>query len=478
MTRYLIVGNGAAGATAAETIRGQDPQGAITVVGAEPHPMYSRPGLAYVVIDEIPEAQVIARRPEWYRDRKIKLVHGTAVRVDPLGHQVHLADGQALAYDRLLIATGARAVPLPYPGANLDGVVFLDTLDGTRDMLRRIRKARRAVVIGGGITALEMAEGFVHHKLETHYFLRRDVLWASVFNAAESKLLEEQMRSHGVQIHFNTEAAEVLGDRRGRVVGVKLKDGKPVACDLVGAGIGVKPQLDLIAGAGLKTDKAILVNEFLEASAADVFAAGDCAQAWDPWTRKHMLDVLWPTAIAQGRAAGLNMAGGRQAYVKGVPFNACLLFGLHITAIGQLGGSRESDEPEVVQHISRGSSEVWATRPHAYTSAWHQHGANTLRLALSGDRLVGALVVGDQAVADALRFLIEEQIDIGPLRPLLAGGGPDLAWLIQQFYLRLRDMPADRRPVAAAWPSPFGDGGEGVPVERARDPGAGRDAGR
>lgn len=449
MTRYLILGNGAAGATAAETLRAADPRGEITLVSAEPYPMYSRPGLAYALAAEIPEKQVLARTPEWYRQLHLRFLVGVAVKVDPAGHRVHLADGQTLPYDRLLIATGARAVPLPYPGAGLDGVVFLDTLDGTKDLLKRIKRARRAVVIGGGITALEMAEGFAHHKLETHYFLRRDILWASVFNAAESKLLEEQMREHGVRLHFNTEAAEIVGDARRRVTGVRLKSGELVKCDLVGAGIGVKPQLDLLDGAGLRTDKAILVNEYLETSAPDIFAAGDCAQAWDPWTQKHTLDVLWPTAVAQGRVAGVNLAGGREPYRKGTPFNACLLFGLHITAIGQLGGSRDADEPEVVQHLSRGSSEVWASRPRAYSSAWHQDGPNTLRLALSGDRLAGALVVGNQLAADALRFLIEKQINIRPLRPRLEGGGEDLGWLLHQLYLRLKDLPADRLPVAA-----------------------------
>jgi NAD(P)H-nitrite reductase large subunit len=449
MTRYLIIGNGAAGATAAEALRAADQHAEITLVSAEPYPMYSRPGLAYALAAEIPENQVLARTPEWYQQLRLRLQLGTAVKVNPATHRVHLADGLNLPYDRLLIATGARAVPLPYPGADLDGVVFLDTLDGTKDLLKRIKRARRAVVIGGGITALEMAEGFAHHKLETHYFLRRDILWASVFNAAESKLLEERMREHGVHIHFNTEAAEIVGDGRKRVAGVKLKTGKVIACNLVGAGIGVKPQLDLIDGSGIKTDKAILVNEYLESSAPDVFAAGDCAQAWDPWTQKHTLDVLWPTAVAQGRVAGANLAGRRVPYAKGVPFNACLLFGLHITAIGQLGGSRDADEPEVVQHLSRGSSEVWASRPRAYASAWHQHGPNTLRLALSGDRLVGALVVGDQTPADPLRFLIERQIDIGPLRPYLEQGGADLGWLLRQLYLRLKDLPAERLPVAA-----------------------------
>jgi NAD(P)H-nitrite reductase large subunit len=447
MTRYLILGNGAAGATAAEEIRRRDPRGEITIVNAEKQTMYSRPGLAYVIINEIPAQQVIARPPEWYSERHIRIVHGAAAKVDPAARRVQLAGGPALPFDRLLIATGARAAPLPYPGAALDGVVYLDTLDGTKELLKKAKRARRAVVIGGGITALEMAEGLAHHKVDTHYFARRDTLWSAVFNAAESKLLAERMEAHGVHIHYHTEISEVLGDKHKRVSGVRLTTGETFACDVVGAGIGVKPQIDFVRDTPIRVDKAILVNEYLEASAPDVYAAGDCAQIWDRWTQTHMLEVLWPTAIAAGRAAGINMAGGREAYVKGTPFNACLLFGLHITAIGQLGGARDEGEPEVFQHISRGSSEIWATRPRAYASAWSQVGTNTVRLVLSEDRLVGALVVGEQTLADPLRDLIELQVNVLPLRRYLEAGGPEMAGKIQQYWKLMKLRAANAPPM-------------------------------
>jgi NAD(P)H-nitrite reductase large subunit len=449
MTRYLILGNGAAGATAAEGIRSHDARGEITIVNAEKQTMYSRPGLAYVIINEIPAHQVIARQPEWYGERRIRVVHGAATQVDPTAHRVRLADGHALPYDRLLIATGARAVPLPYPGATLDGIVYLDTLDGTKELLKKAKRAKRAVVVGGGITALEMTEGLAHHKVETHYFVRRNTLWGTVFNAAESKMLAERMAAHGVHIHYNTEISEVLGDKHKRVRGVRLTSGQVFDCDLLGAGIGVKPQIDLVRGTPIKVDKAILVNEYLETSAPDVYAAGDCAQIWDRWTQTHMLDVLWPTAVAAGRVAGANMAGAREVYTKGTPFNACLLFGLHITAIGQLGGSHDESEPEVFQHISRGSSEIWATRPHAYASAWSQDGPNTVRLALSDDRMVGALIVGEQSLADPLRDLIDMQVNALPLRPYIAKGGSEMTRKILQYWRLMKLRLTQAQPIQA-----------------------------
>ncbi len=434
MTRYLIVGNGAAGVTAAEEIRARDAHGDITILSAEPHPMYSRPGLAYIIINEIPAQQVIARKPEWYAKQKIKLVHAKAAQLDVAAQRVHVEKQPALAYDRLLIATGARAVPLPYPGATLDGIVYLDTLDGTKDLIKKMKRAKRAVVVGGGITALEMTEGFAHNKVETHYLVRRDTLWSTVFNATESKLLDHHMRAHGVHIHYNTEVAEVLGDKKHHVAGVKFTSGETLACEVVGAGIGVKSETDWLKGSALKTERGVLVNEYLETNAPGVYAAGDCAQAWDRWTQKHMLDVLWPTAVAQGRVVGANMTGAREAYTKGTPFNACLLFGMHITAMGQLGGGRD-DDAQIVQHtISRGASELWSTRPHSYSSAWTQTGDNSLRLVLDGDRMAGALVIGEQSLADPLRDLINQQINIAPLRAALTAGGPAMLEQIRTFW--------------------------------------------
>ncbi len=438
MTRYLIVGNGAAGVSAAEEILLSDLTAEVTIISAEKHPMYSRPGLAYVVIDEIPDRQVIARQPEWYTAHGIKLVQCAAKSVDVEARQVELTDGRRLPYDKLLIATGARAVSLPYPGGDLDGVVYLDTLDGTRDLLRRAKRVRRAVVVGGGITAFELVEGLAHHKVETHFLVRKDTLWSAVFNDKESQTLAERMVAHGVHIHYRSEVAEVIGDARGRVTGVRLTSGEVLPCELVGAGIGVKPQLDLLRGTPIKIDKGILVDEFLQSIVPDVYAAGDCAQVWDRWTERYTLDSLWPTAVAAGKIAGRNMTcrypGMRTAYAKGIPFNACLLFGLHITAMGQLGGGRETVEPEVVQHISRGASEVWESTPHAYTSAWSVQGANSLRLVLGRDRLMGALIVGQQTLADPLRDLIEWNTDLGPLRVDLEQGGPALTDRVLRFW--------------------------------------------
>ena len=413
--QYLIIGNGAAGVSAAEAIREADPAGRITIVSAEPYNMYSRPGLAYVLTGAIPPEQTITRTDDWYDSRDIQLKIGRVVRLHAATQHIVLEDGTSLSYDRLLVASGARATPPPYPGADLHGVVYLDTMDGTKEMLKLARKWGRAVIIGGGITALEMCEGLAARGMEVHYFLRRERLWDRVFNESEGELLASKMKHHGIILHRNTEISRINGNWRGRVRSVTLQDGSAFKCNLLGVAIGVRPQLEFLIGSALKTDRGILVNEHMQANVPNIFAAGDVAQVYDRWSGSHQLDVLWPSAVAEGRIAGRNMAGDTKAYEKGTPFNVCLLFGLHITAIGQVHPEWQSEEP--VQHLSRGSSEVWFTFPRHYRSAWSRKGDTSLRLVADKDRLVGALLIGERSFADVLRGLISEEVDIRPVQP-------------------------------------------------------------
>lgn len=437
MQRYVIIGNGAAGITAAEELRRRDARASITIATDDRFAMYSRPGLAYILTDEVSAEQAIARKPEWYERHRIQLVYSRAERIDYEARQVRLANGQNLPYDALLIAVGALAVAAPFPGGDLDGVVYLDNMDNTLDIIRRAKTAPAAVVVGGGITALEMAEGLAHHRVETHYLVRKNNLWSALLNDAESQLVEKQIHHHGVHIHYGREIAEMLG-ANGRVTGVKTNQGEVIACQIVGVAIGVKPNLALAKDTPLKIERGILTNEYLETNIPGVFAAGDCAQIYDVWSGQSCVDSLWPTAVASGRTAAANMTGAKQPYHKGVPFNAALLFGLHLTAIGQVAAAgRSGDDAEELQFISRGSSEVWSAKPgNGYTSAWADDGASSQRLVVRDNAIVGALLLGNQRLADPLRDLIDRRVDISSVKSRLLAGGNILSDAVMEAWQR------------------------------------------
>ena len=383
--------------------------------------------------------RAVPRKPEWYARQHIDLIFSRAIRIDFEARQVGLANGQHLRYDALLLAVGARAVPAPFPGGDLDGVVYLDNMDNTLDIIPRAQRARAAVVVGGGITALEMAEGLAHHRVETHYLVRKNNLWSALLNDDESRLVEKQIHHHGVHLHYGSEIAEIVG-QAGKVSGVKTTRGETIACQIVGVAIGVRPNTALAKDTPLKVDRGILTDEYLQTNLPGVFAAGDCAQIYDAWSGEHRCDSLWPTAAASGRVAAINMTGAKQPYRKGVPFNAALLFGLHLTAIGQVAAAgRDGDDAEELSFISRGSSEVWTAKPGGgYTSAWADDGTSSQRLVVRDNAIVGALLLGNQRLADPLRDLIDQRVSIAGVRSGLLSGGDSLAQAVMDAWARSR----------------------------------------
>lgn len=416
MTHYIIVGSSIAALSAAEAIRQCEARATISLISEEAHDFYSRPGLAYLLRGDIPEKQLFARTPADWKALNVTRLHALAVGVQPDAHAITLSTGQTLYYDRLLLATGSTAVTPDFPGVDLTGVVKLDNLDDIRSILKLAGRNKTAVVIGGGITALELVEGLRARGLKVHYLMRADRYWANVLDEVESRLVEDRLRHEGVHIHPRTQISRALGER-GKLKAVETMAGKLIKCDLLAVAIGVRPRLELALAAGLAIDRGILVDEYLRTSAPDVFAAGDVAQVRDPLTGKAQMDVLWSVALEQGRAAGLNMAGAQTPYVKSVPMNVTQLAGLVTTIIGAVGGGRDED----LVTISRGDSETWRARLDAWVFAESDQ-TDRVRLLVGERTLVGALIMGDQMLSRPLYQLIAAQADITPIKPQLLSG--------------------------------------------------------
>ncbi|NOZ50955.1 MAG: NAD(P)/FAD-dependent oxidoreductase [Chloroflexi bacterium] len=444
MIHYLIIGNGAAGLSAAEAIRRRDKRGRITIVSNEPYPLYSRPGIAYVILGRLSEEQLITRPLAFYKEHDLQLRFGTITHLDVQRQEARLDDGELLAYDVCLLATGSSAVRPPLPGIDLDGVISFDTLDDAKEVIAKGRRAKAAVVVGGGITAMELAEGFRHQRTTTHLLQRRDRIWPRLFNEHESAIIEEQIRHEGIKLRYHSEIAEILGDK-GKVKGVLLKSGETIKCQVVGIAVGVRPNLQLLKESDIELNRGVIVNDFMQSSHPTLLAAGDVAQVYDRWTGEHHLDVLWPSAINEGRTAGHNMVDitmGREpshAYRKGSPFNAAMLFGVHLTVIGRVG-STGADEAEQSRHyLSRGSSFVWTLPLSANQhSAWDNHGITSVRIVIAEGRIIGALLLGNQLLADPLRQLIEQEVPLGAYESALLAADADLPEIISNFWHQWR----------------------------------------
>lgn len=432
MSRYVIIGAGITGFSAAETLRSLEPAAEILMVSDDPYGFYSRPGLAYYLTGEIPEKQLFLFSKKGRLNLEIQHFKTRVTQLNPIMRTIVTNTAGSLTYDRLLLATGASAVTLEIPGANLQGVVKLDNLEDTRQILALARHAKNAVVVGGGVVAVELVEGLVAQGVKVHYLLRGDWFWSNVLGETEAHMVERHLVHDGAAIHHNTEITEILG-KGGKVKGVRTTSGNMIPCDMVAVGIGVKPRMELAQAAGLKTERGILSDEFLQTSNPDIFCAGDAAQIFDPISGHSSIDNLWYPGRKQGRIAAMNMAGQRQAYRRTVAVNVLLLAGVMTTIIGAIGSSREAGQA----YTTRGSSESWQQLPNTIAS---ENGTEIshLRLMVGEQKLLGALVMGDQKISGPLREMINAGVDITPIRRQLVDSNAQLGQSIMDYWLKIK----------------------------------------
>ncbi len=426
---FIIIGAGAAGMAAIGGIHELDPSQPILIISHEANRFYSKPGLAYWLTGQIPEKQLYPKLPDSYRGPKVIHLEAEVVSIDPGAHVVTVANGKQLRYEKLLLVTGAQAVRPKIEGIDLEGVVTLDTLEDAREILKLARRAKRAVVVGGGITALELAEGLCARGVETHYLLRKDRYWSNVLDEHESRLVERRLQEEGIRIHFQAEIDRIVG-RKGRVNGVVLCSGEQIDCQMVGVAIGIKPRITLAEQAGIEVDRGVIVNERMETSIEGIYAAGDVAQVWDPETGTHVLDSLWWIAREQGWIAGRNIAGAGEIYRRRMPFNVTRIGGITTTLIGRIG---QADPDEDLVSIARGDSETWRTSSDVF--AIEKDGeVDRIRLLVGERHLHGAVVMGDQSLSRPLQHLVAKQIDIRPIRQNLVENPSALVLLIEGFW--------------------------------------------
>jgi len=362
----------------------------------------------------------------------LRFIKGKVTCINSGEHQIEIDNISRLQYDRLLLAVGARANRLTIPGAQLEGVVKLDHMEDARRIVKFARRGKTAVVVGGGITALELAEGLLARGVKVHYLLRGKRYWSNVLDEQESAIVEHRLQEEGVKIHHHSELLEVL-ENRGKVQGVRLLDGRTLKCNILAYAIGIRPRVELAREAGLAIDRGVLANEFLQTSSPDIYVAGDVAQVYDPMSKRSIIDSLWGPAREQGYAAGLNMAGKRTPYVKAAPFNVTRLAGLTTTIIGTVGRGKDED----LVGIARGDSETWRALPDAIV-AQSGFDVNRLRLLVGEKYLLGAIVMGEQKLSFPLEKIITSQADISPIRDKLLQPGAPVADIIADFWTTWR----------------------------------------
>src|SRR5262249_25371855 len=274
----VIIGAGAAGGAGAEMLRREGYKGPVTMIGADEFLPYDRPNLSKdYLAGNAPEEWIPLRPPEFYREQNIDALTKTSITaIDPKANEVTLSDGRSLGYGALLLATGAEPVHLKIPGDDLPHVCYLRTLDDSRRIIEKAKKANRAVVIGSSFIGLEVAWSLRERKLEVTVVGKESPPLQKVLGKEMGNLVRETHEAHEVKFHLGR-TPKAIHDKH-----VELDDGTKLDCDLVVVGIGVRPNTQLGEQAGIATDNGVLVNEFLETNVPGIFAAGDIARWPDP----------------------------------------------------------------------------------------------------------------------------------------------------------------------------------------------------
>jgi 3-phenylpropionate/trans-cinnamate dioxygenase ferredoxin reductase subunit len=347
-TKYLLIGGGLAAGEAAKQLRQKDPQATITLVGAEPHRPYDRPPLSKEFLrGEKPQAQLYFDSEDLFREQQITLVLGNAVdRLDVASRTAHLHQGPAIQFEKALLATGGRPVPLRIPGADLAGVHYLRTMEDSAAIAQDGQPGRRAIIIGAGFIGLEVAASLTQRGVSVTVLETESRIWPRFAAPGLAEFVQEYCSAKGVRFLTNQTATALSGS--GRVTSVMTRAGTALPCDFVCIGIGIIPNVELAREAGLEVNNGIVVNECLETSVAGIYAAGDVANFPDPFAGKRRRVEHWGHAEYSGQLAGQNMAGERQAYDL-LSYVWSDIFDLHLEFAG--------DESEPDQVVLRGRIE-------------------------------------------------------------------------------------------------------------------------
>jgi NAD(P)H-nitrite reductase large subunit len=334
--KYLIVGNSAGGVGAVEGIREADRAGSIAVISDEPYAAYSRPLITYYLADQVELKNVNYRPHDFYRLHGIETLLGNkAVELNIKESKVVLSDGKEVVFEKLLLATGGKPFVPPIVGSDKQGVFTFTSLDDAKKVKKLLPRVKHAVVIGGGLIGLKVAEALAQREVKTTVVELADRVLSPVLDPHASHLVQDIFRKQSVEISTSRTVKEILGGEKDSDIaaGVALDDGREIPCDLVVIAIGVVPRTDLAQG-NMEVNRGIVVDDHMAASADGIYAAGDVAEAYDVlWDQKRVTPI-WPNAYLQGRVAGLNMAGKEALYPGGMGMNSTTFFGFPIVSAG------------------------------------------------------------------------------------------------------------------------------------------------
>ncbi len=346
MEHIVIIGNGIAGVTAARHIRKLSDK-KITIISAEADHFFSRTALMYVYMGHMRWRDIEPYEPWFWEKNRLELKKAYVERIDTENQTLHFKEGGSINYDKLIIASGSTTSYYDWEGQDLKGVLGLVSKKDLEDLEKYApnnKECSRAVIIGGGLIGVEMAEMLRTRNIEVTMLVREDAFWAGVLPKPEAEMVSRHIVSHGVDLRHNSELDKILDDGKGNVLAIVTKNGEEIPCCLVGITTGVKPQISFLKNSEIETDKGILVNRMLETNIKNVYAIGDCAQQRQPIGNRPPVEAVWYTGRIMGEALAQTICGKPFEYNPGNWFNSAKFFDIEYQTYGWVfSESKEKD---------------------------------------------------------------------------------------------------------------------------------------
>ncbi|MFN8595973.1 MAG: FAD-dependent oxidoreductase [Anaerolineae bacterium] len=396
----VIIGNGAAGITAADYVRRNHPDCEIHLISREKHAFYNRMAITRLIYGRSAMSGLYMQSEQWYEDRKITCWLNTHATHINRGHkQVELATGETLTYDRLILASGSSSFVPPIQGYGQPGSFVLREAEDAMEIRAYVQKnkSKTAVIAGGGLLGLETAYALHKMGLSVWVLERGEWLLRRQLDEHGGQALKQALEALGLIIETNAETAAVHCE--DRVCQVELKGGRTLPCDVFIVAVGIQPNIDLAQAAGLHVNRGVIVDELMRTSAPDIFAAGDVTEF------EKQVPGLWAVAVEQAKVAAINAVGGHAVYEEVVPVTMLKVAGVDVTSMGRFE-RRSETEIEIAQE--------------------HVNGRGYRKLVVADGKLIGAILVGDAAHAQIVSSAVKERRDVSRQLDALNAGHWDV----------------------------------------------------
>ncbi|MFI1745274.1 NAD(P)/FAD-dependent oxidoreductase [Thalassobellus sediminis] len=347
MEHIVIIGNGISGVTAARHIRKLSDK-KITIISAETEYFFSRTALMYVYMGHMKFEHTQPYENWFWEKNRIELKKGFVKNIETTSKTLHFADGDTMPFDKLIIATGSKPNKFGWPGQDLKGVMGMyhkQDLDNLEKYASNNKVCKRAVIVGGGLIGIELAEMLHSRHIPVTFLVRENSFWNGVLPASESEMINKEILDNGIDLRLGVNLKEIKSDENGHVKSIVIAEtNEEIQCNVVGLTAGVSPNIDFIKDSNIETGRGVKVNRFLETNISDIYAIGDCAEQHEAIDQRRPIEAVWYTGRMMGETVAQTICDNKTAYKPGHWFNSAKFIDIEYQTYGWVWAQAKDNE--------------------------------------------------------------------------------------------------------------------------------------